>query len=133
MLKYRKVELELLTDPNMLLFIRKGIRGGISQCSNHYAKANNPYMEDYNPEEETKYLIYYGVNNLYGWAMSQALPYRSFKWVSSGEFDSVNIFNVPDDSENGYILEVTLEYPESLHDGDSDLPMCPEHRAAPGT
>ncbi len=61
------------------------------------------------------------------------LPYGGFKWVSSAEFDSVNIFNVPDDSEYGSILKVTLEYPESLHDIDSDLPMCPEHRAAAGT
>ncbi|CAB0032319.1 unnamed protein product [Trichogramma brassicae] len=129
MLLYTQVELELLTDIDMLLFVEKGIRGGVSQCCSRFAEANNKYMgEDYNPEKEDVYLMYYDVNNLYGWAMAQYLPYGGFEWA-----DAKDYLTLPEDSEYGYILEVDLEYPESLHDSHKDLPLCPEHACPPGS
>lgn len=130
MLKYTGVKLELLMDVDMLMFVERGIRGGVSQCSNRYAKANNKYMKnEYNPAEEEKYLMYFDVNNMYGWAMTQYLPKGEFKWIE--DINNPNFFNVPDDHDYGYILEVDLEYPENIHDDHKDLPLCPQHMAPP--
>ena len=73
-LKKTKIRLELLLDPDMLLMFERGIRGRITQSVYRWAKANNPYMNSFNPIEKTSHLQYLDVNNLYGWAMSQALP-----------------------------------------------------------
>ena len=53
--KMTKQELELLTDYDMQLFIEKGMRGGISTVGEkRHAKANNPYIKDYDPEKRDK-------------------------------------------------------------------------------
>ena len=55
------------------------IRGGITQAVHQYAKANDKYMGDkFNPKEDSSFLQYLDMNNLYGWAMSQLLPTGGF-------------------------------------------------------
>ena len=80
-LKKTNIELELLTDYNMLLMVEEGIRSGICHSIHRYAKANNKYMENYGKYKESSYIQYSDANNFYGWAMSQKLPVNNFKWV----------------------------------------------------
>ncbi|XP_050516328.1 uncharacterized protein LOC126891188 [Diabrotica virgifera virgifera] len=123
MLKYTKEELELLTDPDMHLFVERGIRGGLSQvCSKRRVHANNKYMVSYDPSKTDSYLMYFDVNNQYGWAMSQYLPFGGFEWTDT----NIDVLSIPDDSSEGCILEVDLEYPQHLHDRHKDIPFCPQ-------
>ena len=77
--KKTKIELELLTDIDMLLMVEKEIKGGICHPIHRYTKANNKYMKNYGKEKELLYLMYLDVNNPYEWAMSQKLPVDGFK------------------------------------------------------
>ncbi|XP_011883858.1 PREDICTED: uncharacterized protein LOC105571001 [Vollenhovia emeryi] len=128
MLKHTRVNFELLTDIDMVMFVERGIRGGLSQCSGRYARANNKYMQSYDPSKASSYLMCFDVNNLYGWAMCQ--PYANFRWVTNVTDFNVNAVAV--DSSIGYILEVDLEYPQSIHDEHTDLPFCPTRDKPPG-
>ena len=79
-LRKTELELELITDVDMLLMVEKRIRGGICYAINRYEKANNKYMKDYDKNEESTFLEYLDANNLYGWAMIQSLPVDGFKF-----------------------------------------------------
>ena len=80
LLKKTGVNLELLTDNDILLMVEEGIRGGICHAIHKYAKANNKYMISYN-KNISSFLMYLDANNLYGLAMSQKLPVNSFRWI----------------------------------------------------
>ena len=106
-LKKTKVELELLADIDMLLMVEKGIRGGIFQATHRYARANNKYMNDYDKNFESSYLVFLDANNLYGWAMSQKLLINGFEWVKKlSRFNERFIKNYSEISDRGYFLEV---------------------------
>ena len=82
-LKKTGIELELITNVDILLMIEKRIRGGICHAIHWYAKANNKYMKDYNKDEEESFLQYEDANNLYARAMSQKLTVNRSKWVTN--------------------------------------------------
>ena len=107
----------------MLLMVEKGIRGGRFHAIRHYAKANNKYMKDYDKSKESSYLKYWYVNKLYGWAMSQKLFVNNFEWIEeASQFNEDFIKNYNDGSDEGYFLEVDVEYPKKLHGLHNESP-----------
>lgn len=130
MMKETKCKLELLTDIDMLLMIESGVRGGLTQSVTRNVKGNNKYLKEYNPLEESLYIGYFDANNLYGWAMSNPLPYGGFKWVDPNTLG--NIEDIPQNGDIGYFLECDIEYPEFLHDSHYDLPFLPQSEIPPG-
>ena len=119
MLKMTKIELELISDPNMYLFLMDTIRGGISVCNKKHVIADNKYINKNTKNNE--YLLYLDANNLYGYSMIQPLPYKNFKWS----------YNLTLDKIQTGIYEVDIEIPKELHDKFKDYPLCPEIKSIP--
>ena len=127
MLKKTGTELEKISDIDKYLFIEKVTRGGVSYIAKRYAKANNKYMNDYDPKKSSTFIIYLDKNNLYSWTMSEYLPCEKFEWLeNTDEFD---VMSINEKSDIGYLLEVDLEYPKELHELHNDYPLAPEKRA----
>ena len=127
LLKMTGVELELITDFNMLLMIEEGIRGGTTQVSHGYDKTNNKYMKNYDKNKESSFLMYLDPNNLYGCPVTEKLPVGNFKWLkNASKIDEKFIKNYDKNDDIGYFLKVDIEYPEELHDLHIDLPFLPE-------
>ena len=79
--------------------------------------------EPYDPKEESSYMQYLDVNNLYGWAMSQLLPTGEFRWVS---IEPNEVGELARCTDKGYLLEVDVSYLRDLHDSQNDLPFICE-------
>jgi len=136
--------IELLTENDMYLFFESGIRGGLSQITKRYAKANNKYMSNYNKESLDEYILYLDANNLYGYAMSQYLPQKNFKWNHENWVSDITnfknkektnyyknvdkILNIKDNAKIGYTFSVDLHYPKKLHDLHNNYPLAPENK-----
>ena len=84
------------------------------------------FLPDYGKSKEKVYIKYLDMNNLYGKAMSEYLPYGGFKWVKVNNKVINRILNGSADSSYGYFLEVDLECPENLHDKQNDFAMVPQ-------
>ena len=97
--------------------VEKGIGGRIFQPINSYVKANNKYIRDCDKINESSYLKYWDVNNLYCWSMSisQKLPVNYFKWVEDiSEFDERFMKSYNDENDEGYFLEADVQQKTSI-------------------
>ena len=84
-------------------------------------------MKDYDKNKESSHLKYWDVNNLYGWAMSQKLSVNNFESIKDTfqlKEDFVKIHN--EVSDEGYFLELDVQYPEKSHELYNDLRFLPE-------
>ena len=129
MLKMTGVKLQEISDIDKYLIIEKGFRGGISYIAKKYAKGNNNYMNDYDPKKPSTFITYLDMNNLYGWAMSEYLPYVGFKRLKN--VDQFDVISINEKSPIGFIFEVDLEYQDELHESHNDYPLAPEKLAIP--
>ena len=98
--------------------------GGISYIAKRYVKANNKYINDYDPNKPSTFISYLDRNNLDGWEMGEYFLYEGFKWLKN--VDEFDVMSINEKSPVGYFLEVDLEYSDKLHELHNDYPLAPE-------
>ena len=125
-LKKTSIELELSTDPDVLLTFEDGTRGEMCNAIHRYAKANNKCIKNYNKNVESSYLQYQDANNLYGWAMSKILPVGEFELINPEDYTEDIIKRYDENDDYGAILIADVDYPKKLYKLHSDLPFLSE-------
>ena len=59
--------------------------------------------------------------------MSQKLLLGSFQWIENTSSCSKDfIENYKENSDEGYVLKIDVQYPQKLHDLQNDLPVLSE-------
>ena len=115
-MKYTDINLRTLQDKDMILLLENNIRGGISSVmGDRYIKS-----------DKNKKILYIDANNLYGWAMSESLPYDEIKFDNNIKLE--DILNTRDDSDIGYFVEINLKYPDSIKQKTKNFPFAPENK-----
>ena len=120
MLKMTKIELELISDSDMYLYLMDTKRGDICVINKKFVKADDIFTRKVHDESSdkkvtkklktsdlNKFVLYLDANNLYGNSMGKPLPYKNFKWSDDLTLD-------PNNLQKG-IYEVDIEKPKELH------------------
>ncbi|KAF0541971.1 zinc finger protein [Gigaspora margarita] len=59
------------------------------------------------------------------------MPIGGHRWIMPEEtpdlFNKITKWEIPDNAEKGYILEVDLDYPYKLHKAHTSYPLAPEN------
>ena len=128
MLKMTGVQLQYITDIDMYTFIEQNLRGGVTTINHRHFKANNKYLEDFNPDAPSSYIHYVDANNLYGASMSSKLPTGNFRWLKEEEIAELDVLKVDPEGDTCYIVECDLNYPTDIHDLHNDYPLAVESK-----
>ena len=129
MMRLTGCEIDFIYDQEMFLFIRRALRGGLTNVNQKLAIGNNSFLQDYDPTKKTSYIIYLDINGLYSSTMTKKLPRTNLRWENFTLDSLKKTIDKYDSSNNvGYFIECDLKYPKEIHNLTKDLPLAPEHR-----
>ena len=91
-------------------------------------KTLNKNMKYYDKNQESSYIQYWDVKNLYGWGMLLKLPINNFEWMKefTSQFNEDFTKTYNEKSDDGYFLEVDVQYLPKVHKLYNDLLFLPE-------
>ena len=96
-MNYTDIKLQTLPYNDMILLLENNKKGGISSVM----------VDIYVHSKESKKILYVDANNLYGWAMSDYLPYDEINFDRYVKLEE--LLNTPDESDIVYFIEDNLK------------------------
>ena len=84
------------------MLLEDNIRGGLSSV----------LRDTYVKPDENKKILDIDATNLYGWALSEPVPYDEIETIKNVKL--VDILNTPGHSDIGYFIEVDSKYPDEI-------------------
>ena len=129
--KWNPIQIKILDNYKIYNAFQTMMRGGLCDIGGtRYAYANNRYMENYDPSQESSYIMHYDINSMYGFIMSTfPLPYDAISFLNNEEIRDFNIWDYDKNSEYGYILNIDISLIDiKYHDYYNDLPIFPYKR-----
>ena len=63
-------------------------------------------MNDDDPKKPSTFITYLDMNNLYGWAMSEYLPYGGFTWLKN--VDGFDVMSISEKIQQDIFSKLTL-------------------------
>ena len=122
MLRFKNVNLKLISDFAKYQFVESVTRGGIFMIFKFYAEAYK-FLKSYDANKTTSCVIYVDPNNLYRHSMMQLLLIQILDWPNPKDFSPDNYSN---NSPKGCFLEVNLAYSDKVHDLHNYYPLAGE-------
>lgn len=112
--------------------LSSNLRGGMSFASERYAES--AIFEDINSVPRTRdhfqrfnLIQYIDANALYASAQMFPLPFSNLKFMEEKDFIKIDWVKIDLLGETGFFVEVSLEYPQEIHEKTASYPLCPEN------
>lgn len=122
------VELETLPDKAMYDFVKSSIRGGFTFIADRYEND----FEDAKFSNSGRFCSYYDINSLYLSCFKFKHGHKDFEWMTPPELEDMknDLINDPSsidmNGSSGYLLEISCNYPEKLHEAHDNMPFLVE-------
>ena len=115
-MEYTYIKLQTLQDKEIIFSMENNISGGISSVMGDRCVES----------EDNKKILYINAKDLYGYTMSESLPYDEIK--SDKNAKAEDALNALDDNDIGYVVEVDIKYPEEIKEQTKHFNFCPENK-----
>ena len=128
MKKWCSVQIKILDNYKIYSAFESMTRGGLCDIGSiRYSYANNKYMENYDSNIESSYIMHFDINSMYGHIMrTYPMPYDDFSFLTNEETNDFNIWDYDINSDYGFILNIDIsEIDIKYHDYYNDLPIFP--------